>query len=170
MRALVAIAAVVAASMTFAAETYSFTIPGRGWALTMELPPLAVYQAEDAEPGFRFMGSCAEDEGIAVSFFVESSEAADSEACRAELWAQGSQNPMISKDTVQLVDFAGKPGVRYVIEGEFQGEHVKAQNANVYLAHDGTCVDVHVSRFPFVEGAEAQLAAIVDSVVVEPLE
>ena len=56
------------------------------------------------------------------------------------------------------------------IEGDYQGEHVKAQNAHVYIAHDGPCVDVHVSRFPFAEGAQAQLSAIVASVAVEALD
>ena len=56
------------------------------------------------------------------------------------------------------------------IIGELNGQHVKAQNVNVYIAHAGTCVDVHASRFPFKEGADAELALIVYSASVERLE
>ena len=165
--ALFAITVVTAASTCLAAEPYTFTIPGKGWALKMVLPPLAAYQAEDAEAGFRFVGSCGKDVGVTVSIFVESSEVTDSGECRTELWAQGSKNAMIREETVRLVELGGKPAVTYTIEGEFQGQHVKAQNANVYIAHAGTCVDVHVSRFPFTEAAEAELALIASSVAVE---
>lgn len=168
--ALFAIAVVTAASTCTAAEPYSFTIPGKGWALKVVLPPLSAYQAEDSEAGFRFVGSCGEEEGVTVSIFVEGSEAVDSDACRTELWAQGSKNAMIRAETVKLVELGAKPGVTYTIEGEFQGRHVKAQNANVYVAHAGTCVDVHVSRFPFAEGADEQLALIASSVAVEQLK
>jgi hypothetical protein len=168
--ALFAIAVVAAASTCTAAEPYSFTVPGKGWALKMSLPRLAAYQAEDSEQGFRFMATSAADEGIAVSFFVEGASAPDSQSCRSEYWASASRNPMITKETVQLVDFGGKPGVRYVIEGEYQGQHVKSQNAHVYIAHGGTCIDIHASRFPFEEGADEKLALIVSSATVEGLQ
>jgi hypothetical protein len=64
----------------------------------------------------------------------------------------------------------GKPAVTYIVEGEYQNKHVKSQNVNIYLSQGGKCVDIHISRYPYVEGADTELANIASSAAIEPLK
>jgi len=169
MRRLPFLLLLLVASATSADEPYLLTVPGQGWALHLNLPPLSQYQAETVDQGFRFMGS-SEESGVILSVLVEESEAEDAKACRVEYWASGSQNPMIVGETVELRDLGPHPGVVYTLEGDYQGQHVKAENANIYIFHEGRCVDLHLSRFPYEEGARERLAAIAATVDVRELD
>jgi hypothetical protein len=149
-------------------EPYRVTVPDRGWAVTIDLPPLEQFQGQEEGGVFRFMGR-ARSGDVIVSFFVEPSAPVTSQDCRTEYWAKGSRNPMIVGDSVRLVDVGDAPGVSYVIEAEHQGQTVRSQNIHVYRYHAETCLDVHLSSFPLQEGAEAKLLALAATVGVEPL-
>ena len=153
---------------SYADEPYVLTVPGQGWSIQISLPPLSQYQAENVEQGFRFMGSSS-DSGVIVSVFVETVDADNSNACRTQYWASGSRNPMIVKESVQLTDIGKYPGVAYILESEVQGQQVKSANANIYIAHADKCVDLHLSYFPFVDGARERLAGIGATVVIQEL-
>jgi hypothetical protein len=159
---------VLAALPAAAQELHRFTVPHRGWTVSFALAPLVRYEAA-ASAGGNFQLQGQTDEGTSLSFFVEPSSAgADSESCRSRYWADASRNPMINRSTVSLVTINGMPAVQYVFEGKYQGQQVKMQHLNVYAAHQGTCIDFHVSRFPFAEGDLERLRQVAGTLAVGP--
>jgi hypothetical protein len=152
-------------SICSADDAYQFLVPGRTWSVAFTMPALDKYQAQSEAGQFQLSGQAAG--GLTMSLFVEPLAAPDSEACRQKYWADASRNPMITAASIKLTQIGGKPGVQYILEGDYQGQHVKAQNVNVYLANAGTCVDFHISRFPFSPGDDTRLAAIAGTLTVK---
>ncbi len=148
-----------------AQDAYQFTVPGRGWSVAFRMAPLTQYQGESQKGRFRLLGTTGD--GTTLSLFVEPYPAKDSEACRSQYWGDASRSPLVVKSSVKLTSLGGKPGVEYVVEADRQGQHLKAANVNVYLAHGSTCIDFHLSRIPFRKGDEAQLAAVASSLSVK---
>ena len=165
---IVSLLGVLAALPAAAQELYRFTVPHRGWTVSFVLAPLVRYEAAaSAEGNFQLQGQTGE--GTSLSFFVEPSSAgADSESCRSKYWADASRNPLINRSTVSLVTINGMPAIQYVFEGRYQGQQVKMQHLNVYAAHQGTCIDFHVSRFPFAEGDLERLRQVAGTLAVGP--
>jgi len=139
-------------------DSYTFPVPAHAWSVAFAMPSLVKYQAQSGDGQFQFEGQT--DGGITVSFFVEPVPGATSESCRQQYWRDASRNPMIASSSVKLTDVSGKPGVLYVMETDYQGQHIRMQNVNVYLAIDGTCIDLHISKIPFAAGDDTRLATI----------
>ncbi len=158
----------VYADLGAAQEPYRVTVPGRGWALNIDLPPLGQFQGQEEGGVFQFMGRSSTGTMV-VSMFVEPAQPQTSQDCRTEYWGKGSRNPMIVGDSVILLDVGDNPGVTYVIEAEHEGQKVRSQHVNVYRYHSETCIDVHLSSFPLEEGADSRLLAIAETVSVASL-
>ena len=103
--------------------------------------------------------------GVTVSIHVEPWQGGRDQECRDEYWAKGSRNPLINSESVEVFELAGLPQVSYLLEGAYEGRPVKSANANFYFVHDSSCVDVHVSKFPYAEGDEELLADVGGSLV-----
>jgi len=148
-----------------AQDAYQFTVPGRGWSVAFHMTPLTQYQGESQKGRFRLLATTGD--GTTLSLFVEPYPAKDSDACRNQYWGDASRSPLVVKSSVKLLRLGGKPAVEYVVQGQHQGQRLKAANVNVYLAHGDTCIDFHLSRIPFRKGDEAQLAAVASTLSVK---
>lgn len=166
--ALFAACLVLASGLAEAQEPYRFTVPGRGWAVELEVPSLDQYQGQSQDGRFKLVGESSSS-GVILSVFVEPTRSRTSEECRDEYWSQASRNPGIAKDTITPIESSGMPGMSYTINATHKGQAISSQNTNTYIFHDGTCIDVHLSIFPARESGPGILRGIAATLSVREL-
>ena len=132
------------------AEPFVITVPGEGWTITLDVPPLTTTMGEVKGKNFKFEGRT--DDGFNLSVFVEQAKGkADShEAVYNYYWPLAKRNPLIDQQSVQTAK--GDKGVKvtYVC----QAGNDTMPNVNYYFAFKGRWVDVHVSKLPVANGDE----------------
>ena len=129
------------------------TIPADGWHLLIDVPPIMNLDSKYRRGRFQLTGSETVT-GITFSVFTEKASDASNDRCRDENWSKTAGNPIIDQATVQKYSSDVFSAVTYNIDGEYRGEHVKASNGHFYFVKANKCVDVHVSKYPYVHGDE----------------
>lgn len=157
---LLSILVLAAVPLAAFAESNIVTIPGQGWHLVVDIPPLADSKGEAANGRFSYTGTSIES-GITFSIHTEEMKDADNAQCRAEYWGKAQANPYIVKDSATLFETDSLHGVSYRSEGEYQGRAFTMVNAHGYFVENGKCVDLHVSQLPFSETGKAKVERIV---------
>ena len=147
------------------AETRYITIPGEGWHLTVDAPPLTNSEAMSTGRIFRFLASSVET-GVTVSVNTETQGSQSNAACREKHWTRQRTNPMLVKGSESIFEDDTAFYSAYRSEGIFQGQPFKTANAHAYIAKDGICADVHVSHWPYTEESDSIVADIVTSIAI----
>jgi hypothetical protein len=149
------------------AEEFQVAIPGAGLVIKFDAPRIAQFQGERHGDRFRFMAT-GENRGFVTSLFMEPRKpGADSAACRAEYWSQGSRNPAIVKESTKQLEIGGRPAVSYLLEGDVGGKRVRSLHVNVYAVQGSSCFDFHVSLTPNDGQSEDDVAAVAASLQFE---
>ncbi|MDH3287559.1 MAG: hypothetical protein OEP48_07535 [Betaproteobacteria bacterium] len=145
------------------AEPMVVTIPGDGWHLFIDVPPILNLDGKSRDGRFRFIASETVT-GITLSVHTENSGAESDERCRDAHWSKTARNPIIDQTTVRMYSSDVFSAVTYNIEGEYRGQHAKASNGHFYFTKMDKCVDVHVSKYPYVDGDEKIIKRIGDTI------
>ncbi|MDX1528545.1 MAG: hypothetical protein R3337_07945 [Gammaproteobacteria bacterium] len=147
------------------AEIQYITIPGEGWHLTIDAPPLTNTEAKARGRIFRYLASSVET-GVTVSVNTETSGSGSNAECRQRYWSKTQTSPMLVKGSENVFQTDAAHFSTYRSEGVYKGEPFKTANAHAYIAKDGICADVHVSHWPYTEDSDALVAAIITSVMI----
>lgn len=147
-------------SQAVVAEPNIVTIPGQGWNLVVDTPPLTSSEGTNKDGRFRFVGADTQY-GITFSIFTEDLENGSNVQCRDKYWAKTKENPYIIKESVELFETPIMLGVTYHVAGMYMGQPYKTANSHGYFVKNGKCVDLHVSQIPYTDEARKVVEAIV---------
>ena len=104
---------------------------------------------------------------LIMSVYMEPApQPGDATAVRDVYWGRAKQSPM-KKAGVKLAKIGDFATVEYTIP-EVQGQKVDQRNLNLYAAHGGVWVDIHVSKMNFTDADKAAFDAIGGAVAIEP--
>lgn len=116
-------------------------------------------QSNEARQARRLM-AVNEETGWNLSIFVEpAANAGDSIVVRDTYWGRAKQSPM-KKEGITLGKAGDFATVQYTVP-DVEGLPIQQKNVNLYLAHDGVWVEVHLSKVQFTDKDQADLDAIV---------
>jgi hypothetical protein len=147
-------------------EPYTITIPGQGWYVSFESPPLRQFQGETRGKDFAFQAT--EKKAFNLSMFVEEPKEDDGthEDCYDHYWPLAKRNPLIDQDSVKV-----EKGDKFVkVTYQVNAGNVNSLNANYYFAFHGRWIDLHVSFFPSAADDKDKLAAFEKSLVYQTFE
>src|SRR5947209_8256576 len=100
-----------------------------------------------------------QETGINLSVFMEPApKAGDSTVVRDTYWGRAKQSPM-KKEGITLGKVGDYATVQYIVP-DVEGLPIQQKNMNLYLAHDGVWVDVHLSKVQFTDKDQALFDAI----------
>jgi len=159
----------LALSASIKAEPVSLPIPGEGWNLSFDAPPIIWTKCDKTSSGVSYLGSS--ENGVVISFFVEEpdGESRGNKACADYYWPLGKKNPMIDQSTVEIEETKDFVKVSYRLRGKYKGTAIDMPNINLYFEYQGKWVDVHISKLPFEDEDSARkiLDAFVESLKCE---
>jgi hypothetical protein len=131
-----------------ATETQPLAVaaPGRRWAVLVDLPGFHMMKPRAGEDGSGLLVLGQEPEtGLVASVSLHDAQGApDATACRERALERVRRTAPEPKD-VERSDENGAAQVRYRLD-ELRGKPIPQQHAHAFLARDGLCVDVHVSK------------------------
>lgn len=140
-----ALALTLTACMTASrAEERTFPIPGEGWRVVVDVPPLT--KIEEPRRGVDYTLK-AQSGRFNLSLFVERPQSAQGshKECYEFYWAQSRRNPAIDQQSVRVTPGGRYYRVEYVISIPFQGKRLKHKNVNYYFVFNRRWVDLHIS-------------------------
>lgn len=146
------------------AEPYYVTVPGEGWSLKVDVPPMTNVRGEANGRRYRVMALSVET-GITISLHSETNGAGSNSECRDTYWRLIQGSPTI-KSEIQLFGTENFLFVTHRSEGELKGVKHKTANGHAYFAKNGLCMDLHVSHWPYQEGSDKRVEDILRSAVV----
>ncbi len=149
------------------AEPRSLTLPGRSWSLVVDLPGFEFSRRETSDDGSRITVAGENPQThLAITIVIEETRrASDARACRARIWKRARrQGP--PKSGVRMSERGDMALVEYLIE-EWRGLRVDHKNVRACLAHDGTCIEVHLAKPGFSPGEETLFEAVIGTVRVD---
>jgi hypothetical protein len=159
------IALLVLLSTPLHAETTYITIPGEGWTLKVETPPLTSSKSEVAGRILRYLGSSVET-GISLSIYTEIEGSSNNIECFETYWKKAQENPVMVKASIKEFSDEKAMYATHSSEGEYQGQAFKTANGHAYFVKNGVCVDVHVSHWPYTEKSENAVEGIIKSLAI----
>jgi len=159
------LAILLLAPLVAVAEIQYITIPGEGWHLALNTPPLTNTEAKSRGRIFRYLASSVET-GVTVSVNTETQGSSSNAECRDKYWSKQQANPMLVKGSETVFEDDTAYYSTYRSEGVYEGQPFKTANAHAYIARNGICADVHVSHWPYTEESESMVADIVTSIAV----
>lgn len=148
------------------AEPLYITVPGEGWTLRIEAPPMTLARGTTKDRRFSYMASSLET-GITVSLHSETDATGSNEECRETYWSK-SRNTPTRKDNVAMATSALAALVTLQAEAVFQGRLIKTANGHAYFVKDGLCMDLHVSHYPYQEGSDRKVEDVLRSISIVP--
>jgi hypothetical protein len=153
-----------AAAQPPAHQEIKVALPDKPWALVLDLPGFKVEMQQVRPDRSGAMMQASNDRTrLIASAFVEREKKIDTvEECKKFYWGKGSKSPLRKTD-VREVAKGEMIAVHYMIP-EFQGIPAQQMNVNAYLYHDGTCIDVHLSKVKYDPEDEALFDAVLSSV------
>lgn len=164
-------------------ERFVLTLPGQGWSLSFEAPPLTNLSGQTTRSGFQFRGTWPGGFNVSVT-----SEKAEGGGTRHDdsfdhYWPTAQRGPILDPSTVKVDKTSGRyvkvsyrtktPAFRmgggFGPPGAGSGQIVAGQagasstpattpHVNYYFTVNGRWVDVHVSRTPSGPDDQEQLA------------
>jgi hypothetical protein len=149
-------------SIPLHAETTYITIPGEGWTLKVETPPLTSSKSELEGRVLRYLGSSVET-GISLSINTETESSSDNIQCFEIHWKKAQNNPIMVKTSIKEFSDEKAMYATHTSEGEYQGQAFKTANGHAYFVKNGICVDLHVSHWPYTEKSEDAVEGVIKS-------
>lgn len=131
-------------------------IPGQGWKVTFDAPPIKNGRGGSHGDDYEFRGSNGR---LNVSLFVEAPKKAGggNKECYEFYWPKSALHPLIKHDSVKVSHTDKFYRVEYLIQIPENGIASMQTNVNYYFAFEGKWVDLHISAL----GASQAEAAII---------
>lgn len=140
---------------------------GAAWELVLPVKGFEVTddQISKARKSRQFMGT-NQNTGVEMSVFMEPApKAGDSSTVREVYWGRGKQSPM-KKENIKLGKAGDYATVEYIVPS-VEGVPLNQKNVNVYIAHAGVWIDVHLSKVQYTEKDQALFDEIVKGLKIE---
>lgn len=150
--------------LTIHAETFYATVPGEGWSLKVDAPPMTHLKGEASGRRYRLVASSVET-GITLSLHSEVNGAGSSAECKDTYWPLSRDNLVVKSD-IQMSETSDFQFVTHLSEVELRGIRYKTANGHAYFVKNGLCLDLHVSHWPYQQGSEKRVEDILRSAVV----
>lgn len=149
-------------------EPFVVPVPGRGWQIRFEAPPLKDYMGRSRGDDFQFQGVGVE--GFNVTAFVEApaNERPGHEACSEHYWPMAKRNPLIDQASVQVSKAPRFVRVAYLIAPPGNANGKVNRHVNYFIAHQGRWLDVHISQSPPSPDEDEVFAAFEKSLACGP--
>ncbi|MFA5938873.1 MAG: hypothetical protein WC809_05920 [Sinimarinibacterium sp.] len=147
------------------AEPFYITIPGEGWSLKVDAPPMTSVKGTSEGRIYQYMASSVET-GLTLSLHTETEGGRSNQECRETYWRLAQRNPTLVKDTVTLSGSEQALFATHLSEGVYKGEAFKTANGHAYLAKNGLCIDLHASHWPYDVSSEKRVEEILRSVTI----
>ena len=142
------------------AEPHIVSIPGEGWHLVVDAPPLT--SSRGATDGGRFSYSGVDgNSGVTFSVHTEEMKNGTNRQCRDFYWARAEDNPYLVRDSVVFFDTPILLGLTHRSAGDYQGRPFSTVNSHGYFVKNGKCVDLHVSQIPYSDEGKARVENMV---------
>ena len=139
---------------------------GAAWDLVLPVKGLEVVEDDADDPRVRHLTAVDKSTGLIVSVFMEPApQAGDSAAVRDVYWGRAKQSPL-KKEGVTLGKAGPYATVQYTVP-DVGGEKIDQRNANLYIAHEGVWVDVHVSKMKYADKDKPLFDAVVNGAKIE---
>lgn len=145
------------------AEPFYVTVPGEGWSLKVDAPPMTRMGGEVKDRRLQFMASSLES-GVTLSLHSETTGGGSSSECRDRYWPLSLGSPTV-KTEIQLSGAGDFLFVTHLAEAELKGVKHKTANGHAYFVKNGLCMDLHVSHWPYQQGSEKRVEQILRSSV-----
>ena len=140
--------------------------PGGTWELIIAGQGLATVEdrSDEARKSRQLMASS--DSGLTLSVFMEPAQkAGDSTVVRSVYWGRAQQSP-IPKKNIKLARTGEIATVEYMVP-DMQGIPLNQKNMNLYLVHENTWIDIHISKTSFTEQDQATFDRVLKGVKFE---
>jgi hypothetical protein len=145
--------------------TFTVALPGKDWAVTLELPGFLLERLDTRPDGATAMMMARNDQTdmTVFAYITKEPKSRSVDECKRHYWGLTASSPF-RKDDVHEVTKGEMIAVHFVIP-ELQGRDIHQKNVIGYLYRDGACVDVHVSKGAYDQPADdPRFSAILDSV------
>lgn len=152
--------ALTAWPLAVVAERNIVTIPGQGWHLVVDTPPLTSSESTGEQGLFSYTGADG-NSGITFSIHTEDMKGGSNKQCRDEYWAKAQKNPYVVKASAVPFETPTILGVTYRSEGEYKGQPFTTVNSHGYFVKGGKCVDLHVSQIPYSDEGRKKVESVV---------
>lgn len=141
----------------------TLALPNRGWALEIQAAGFATQRDETREDGnARYFYATNSDSNLNMSVLLEKTPSSQSRThCRAYYWENLKKRSPLKMDDVRMSDPGHVAVLEYMVK-QYQDLQVEQKNLNAYLAKDGVCVDIHLSKVQFRSGEESLFTAVLD--------
>jgi hypothetical protein len=139
---------------------YELAIPGKNWAVEIELPSsFAIEAPEISSDGERAkLAGRDQTTGLQLSLFLEKAATeGDAKVAREYYWKRMQASPL-KMEEVRFSDRNGAAVLEYVVK------EAKWKNMNLYLSHDGYWLDLHISKILFHSADQAYFDTILNNV------
>lgn len=144
----------IALSAAAVGEESIVTIPGQGWHLVVDVPPLTSSESANRQGRFSYLGADTVS-GITFSINTENMQGGTNAQCRDEYFERARRNPHIVQESIVSFETPTLLGISYRSGGEYEGQPFTMANSHGYFVKNGKCVDLHVSHLPYTaEGAK----------------
>lgn len=146
MKRWLALVMALASVASVAAATVEIKIPGEGWSIFFDAPPLSGRQEARQSGNYAFRAS---SDRFNLSLFVEKpgGPGSTNRGVYQYYWAQASRDPLIAKDTVKAIETDRYVRVEYRVDTTIGNRRVRQKSVNYYFVCRGKWVDVHISVF-----------------------
>ncbi|MEW5922847.1 MAG: hypothetical protein AB1746_02555, partial [Candidatus Zixiibacteriota bacterium] len=138
------------------------SLPGAGWGLDF---PAKDFLVEDAklDPNGNFI-SCraAGNDIIMLCYFEHAPIEGEAAACRNYYMEKSKETPM-KVSGLRAYELGEMAVFEYLVE-EYQGKQVNQMNVHAYLARNGYCAEVHLSRSNYSTDAYDKLMKVLKEV------
>lgn len=141
------------------------TVPGRAWALELNLPNFNVRQnLLSADGRARKLRADIESEGcvLTVNIVPASTPKVSSQDLRDLAAERLKAGAAANADGFKTSEYGRTPTIEYLVR-DFKSQPVGQKHFYAYISRDNIWIDIHLSKAPFREGDEKLFRAILDS-------
>lgn len=135
------------------AEVSKIEIPGEGWHIAFDAPPLSKKEESKKEGRYIFRAASGR---FNISLLVEPPRGPGDthQASYSFYWPRAVRNPSIAKETVVVTHHPSYFRVEYDVVGVFGGRQFTQKNVHYYIAFNKRWINVHIfMMFPAPEDA-----------------
>jgi hypothetical protein len=146
-------------------QEFQVSLPGKAWAVSLDLPGFTRDSAETRPDGSGAMLTATNEKtGLTVAAYLEKEQTLRSlDECKRHYWELMRNSPF-RKDDIHEVKNSRMYAVHYVIP-ELKGKPIRQKNINAYLYRDGCCIDIHLSKMQYdVHADEPLFTAVLETV------
>ena len=136
--------------------------PGANWELVIPSQGTQIVDDQSSDARKARQITATSDSGLTLSIFLEPAQKpGDSTVVRSVYWTRARQSP-IPKKNIRLA----KTGD--IATAEYTVPDLDQKNMNLYLSHENTWIDIHISKTSFTPADQALFDSILKNVKFQP--